>query len=382
MMQADGGVHEHWMRRCLALAERGAGRVSPNPMVGALLVGADGQVLGEGWHEAYGGPHAERNAVADAGQRHGPESLRAATLYVNLEPCNHHGKTPPCTDVVLEKGIPRIVVGMVDPFPKVAGRGIARLREHGVDVVTGVLERECRRLNEAFVHHVATGRPLVTLKVAQTLDGRVATATGDARWISGEASRRLVHRWRSVLDGVLVGAGTAAADDPALTVRAVEGRQPVRIVLDRTGALAPGLKLFSDAHADRTIAITGEGAAPAYEEKLAGAGGRVVRMPERDGHVDLPPVLGWLGREGGRDGLPMQSLLVEAGPGLSSALFREDLVDRYFLFIAPKLVGDGVPVLHLPGIARMADALTFAESQWEQVGEDLLFKGYRQGFAD
>src|SRR5690606_20625136 len=176
-------------------------------------------------------------------------------MYVTLEPCSHNGKTPPCADLILGMAVPRVIVGMEDPNPVVAGRGIARLREGGTAVTVGVLEAACRRLNEAFVHHLATGRPLVTLKIAQTLDGRIATRSGDSRWVSGEAARARVHRWRAALDGVLVGSGTARADDPALTVRHVAGRQPVRVVLDREASLPPDLQLFTDEHAARTIAV-------------------------------------------------------------------------------------------------------------------------------
>ncbi len=371
--------NERWMRRCLDLAARGAGRVSPNPMVGAVLVDAGGTLLGEGWHAAYGGPHAERQAVYDAERRHGPEALREATLYVNLEPCDHHGKTPPCVDLILEKGIPRVVFGMVDPFAEVAGRGLARLRERGVDVEEGVLEQACRRFNEAFVHHVQTRRPLVTLKIAQTLDGFVATESGDARWVSGLAARARGHQWRAELDGVLVGSGTARQDDPALTVRHVEGRQPVRFVLDRAGTLSPRLNLFTDAFRHLTTAVVGEAARPAYAEALRAGGGRLLRLPERAGHLDLDALLAHLGREGGRDGLPLHSLLVEAGPGLATALLRQDLVDRLFVFIAPKLLGSGVPMLRSLGIPRMDAARSFAEHTWEPIEGDLLFRGYRRG---
>ena len=371
--------HAAWMQRCLALAAGGAGHVSPNPLVGAVVVGPGGNVLGEGAHAQYGGPHAEPLALADAEQKHGADALRTATLYVNLEPCSHHGKTPPCADLILEKGVPHVVVGMVDPFPEVAGRGLERLRAAGVAVEVGVLEKPCHRLNEAFTHHVATGRPLVTLKVAQTLDGQVATRTGDARWVSGEQARALVHQWRSKLDGVLVGSGTARADDPRLTVRHVRGRQPRRFVLDRTAALPPSLQLFSDAFAGCTTALVSESAhAPAYAEKLQRAGGRCWRFPERDGHLDLRALLQRLGAEGGPGGRPLQSLLVEAGPGLATALFRQDLADRFFCFVAPKLAGRGTPALRDLGVEEMAEALTFAEPTWETVGSDLLFKGYRR----
>ncbi len=368
------------MRRCLALAARGAGRVSPNPMVGAVLVGEDGGVLGEGWHRAYGGPHAERQAVRSAEKAgHGAEALQKATLYVNLEPCAHHGKQPPCADLVLEKKIPRVICGMADPFPEVAGRGIRRLRAAGVEVEVGTLEKECWRLNEAFFHRVKTGRPLLTLKTAQTLDAQIATSMGDARWVSGRAARTLVHRWRAELDGVLVGSGTAKADNPRLTVRHTEGRQPLRFVLDRAGALRPDLHLFADEYAALTTAVLSDKAeAPPYAETLQEAGGRVWRLPERDGHLDLGALLDRLGAEGGVEGRPLRSLLVEAGPGLATALFRHDLVDRYFCFIAPKLIGTGTPVVRGLGVEKMAGALTFAEHVWETAGADLLFKGYRR----
>ena len=238
------------MDRALALAARGAGAVSPNPLVGAVVLGPEGEVWGEGWHRAYGGPHAEVWAVRDAEERGLGDRLQEATLVVTLEPCSHHGKTPPCADLVVRKGIRHVAVAHADPFSEVAGRGIERMREAGVEVVVGVREREARRLNEAFLTHVRTGRPLVTLKTAATLDGRVATRTGDSRWVTSSESRQLVHRLRAEADAVLVGAGTAAADDPALTVRDVplqDGqRQPLRVVLDRAGDLRPDLQLFAD----------------------------------------------------------------------------------------------------------------------------------------
>jgi diaminohydroxyphosphoribosylaminopyrimidine deaminase/5-amino-6-(5-phosphoribosylamino)uracil reductase len=374
------GEHTARMQRCLDLAQRGAGAVSPNPMVGAVLVAPDGSVLGEGWHRQYGGPHAEVHAIHDAEAQHGAEALQDATLYVNLEPCSHHGKTPPCTDLIVEKRIPRVVIGMEDPFPAVGGQGIERLRTHGVEVETGVLAADCQRLNEAFVHHVETGRPLVTLKIAQTLDGCIATRTGDSQWISGKAARTLVHQWRSELDGVLVGRGTAETDNPRLTVRHVDGRQPLRIVLDRTSTLSPDLSLFTDDQADHTLAVASEGhGMPEYTDALRDAGGHVLRIPETEaGHLNMEALLARLGKDGGRNAKPMQSLLVEAGPGLATALFRQDLVDRFFCFVAPKLIGNGMPSLRSLGIDRMADALSFAESAWEPVGGDLLFRGYRR----
>lgn len=370
--------HAPWMERCLELAEAGAGTVSPNPMVGAVLVGPDGAVLGEGAHEAYGGPHAEVTALRAAVQRHGAEALQNATLYVNLEPCSHHGKTPPCTDRIVKRGVPRVVVGIVDPFPAAQGAGIRQLREQGIEVEVGVRAHACRRFNEAFCHHVETGRPLMTLKVAQTLDGHIATHTGDSQWITGKPARTLVHRWRAEQDGVLVGRGTARSDDPRLTVRHVEGRQPVRLVLDREGTLSPDRTLFTDEHADHTMAVVGEGRdRPPYADSLTDAGGHVLHIPETaDNHLDLPALLDRLGTDGGRETEPLQSLLVEAGPGLATALFRQDLVDRFFCFVAPKVVGDGTPVLRDLGVTEMDDAVTFAEQTWETVGNDVLLRGY------
>ncbi|WP_103027650.1 bifunctional diaminohydroxyphosphoribosylaminopyrimidine deaminase/5-amino-6-(5-phosphoribosylamino)uracil reductase RibD [Salinibacter altiplanensis] len=376
----DDAGHVPWMKRCLDLARTGAGRVSPNPMVGAVLVAPDGTVLGEGAHRAYGEPHAEAHALQAAERQHGPAALRDATLYVNLEPCSHHGKTPPCTNLLIEKGVPRVVVGTVDPFPQAQGRGIRRLREQDVEVEVGVHGRACHRLNEAFFHHVDTGRPLVTLKTAQTLDGRIATRTGDSQWITGKAARTLVHEWRAELDGVLVGRGTAASDDPRLTVRHVDGPQPLRLVLDRTGSLSPNCTLFTDAHANDTVAVIGnDRPRPDYADALTDRGGTILRIPETDNdHLDLDALLRRLGTDAGRDAEPLQSLLVEAGPGLATALFQQDLVDRFFCFVAPKVVGDGIPTLRDLGVTEMADALTFAEQEWQTVGDDVLLRGYRR----
>ena len=366
-----------WMDRALALARRGAGGVSPNPLVGAVLVGPDGEAWGEGWHGRYGGPHAEVWAVRDAESRGYADRLGEATLYVTLEPCSHHGKTPPCADLVVERGVPRVVVAHEDPHREVAGRGIARLRAAGVEVRVGAREREARRLNEAFLTHVRTGRPLVTLKTAATLDGQVATASGDSRWVTSPESRARVHALRAEADAVLVGAGTARTDDPSLTVRDAplgEGQsQPLRVVLDRLGALPPTLRLFTDGAAP-TLAVVAEAARPAYDAAL-------LRVPEADGHLDLGAVLDRLGAgEGLPDGVrKVQSLLVEAGPGLATALLHQDLIDRVLWFVAPKLVGAGTPAVGDLQISRMADALTFTEAVWAVVGPDALLVGYRRG---
>jgi len=379
------------MGRALALAARGAGAVSPNPMVGCVITGPDGSVWGEGWHGRWGGPHAEVWAVRDAERRGYGAVLEDATVTVTLEPCSHHGKTPPCADLLADLGVERVEVAMVDPNPRVAGRGLARLRDAGIEVVVGTRAHEAARLVEAFTTHVATGRPLVTLKTAATLDGQVATRTGDSRWVSGPEARALVHRLRAEADAVLVGAGTARADDPALTVRSVplaDGQtNPLRVVLDRDGRLHPTLALFTDpgpgpgqALAAPTLAVTGPDASPAYADALADAGGAVWTLPLAGDRLDLGALLD---RLGAGDGLPggrraVQSLLVEAGPGLATALLAQDLVDRVVWVVAPTLAGAGLPATGDLGVARMADALAFVESRWETVGADAVLWGWRR----
>lgn len=374
--------HDHrWMERCLELAAEGAGYVSPNPMVGCVIVGSDGTILGKGWHRQFGGPHAEVNAIRAAEDAGHGEQLASSTMYVSLEPCSHHGKTPPCVDLILEKRIPRVVVAMHDPNPDVAGSGVAALQRAGVDVRDGVMTHEACRLNEAFIHHVSTGRPLVTLKIAQSLDGSTATRTGDSRWISSPDSRALVHRWRSQIDAVMVGTGTALTDDPALTVRHVEGRQPWRIVLDRTGRLPADLRLFADEHVDRTICLVGTGCRPRYAEAVESRGGHVIETPEKDSALDLPAALAALG-SGSADVPPIQSVIVEGGSVLSTSLIGSGLVDRLQVFVAPRIVGGGKPSFGDFGTSEVEGAYTFAEHQWEHVGTDVLFTGYRYSATD
>ena len=362
-----------WMEHAVALAARGAGRVSPGALVGCVLVGPEGALWGEGWYGTWGGPHAEVWAVRDAERRGVGSRLAEATAVVTLEPCAHWGKTPPCAGLLVERGIRRVVVAHLDPFPEVAGRGVRILRAAGAEVTVGVGEAAARRANAAFLTRVTTGRPLVTLKVAATLDGQVATASGDSRWVTGPEARRRVHTMRAEADAVLVGAGTARADDPALTVRSVElapgQTHPLRVVLDRRGELAPELALFDGAAP--TVAAAAEGARPAY----AGAADVAVwELPIVDGHLDLGALLDRLAAD---DGLPggrraVQSVLVEAGPGLATALLRAELVDRVAWFVAPKLVGAGTPAVRDLGVGAMAEALAPAEVRWETLGTDAL----------
>ncbi|HRR08502.1 MAG TPA: bifunctional diaminohydroxyphosphoribosylaminopyrimidine deaminase/5-amino-6-(5-phosphoribosylamino)uracil reductase RibD [Rhodothermales bacterium] len=369
-------IHTYWMQRCLELAKKGAGAVSPNPLVGCVLVSPDNEVLAEGWHRRFGGPHAEVEAIRTATQVHTNQSLRSCTLYVNLEPCSHYGKTPPCADLILKHGIPRVVTGMKDPNPMVAGKGIERLRIHGVEVLENVLEHGCKRLNEPFTHHLRTSYPHVHLKIAQTLDGSVATASGHSQWVTDSEARKKVHLWRASHDAVLVGYQTARNDNPALTVRHVEGRQPIRIVLDRMGQLPDTLQIFRDGWVSKTWVVVAPNVKPVYEALLHKAGGKLVYNPIHGGHLTLSVLFRQLAE--GSLGQVIQSVLVEAGPGLSTALIQQDLVDRLSLFIAPKLVGGGVPSFRGIGISSMDQAIDFVEYIWEQVGSDLLFTGWRR----
>jgi diaminohydroxyphosphoribosylaminopyrimidine deaminase/5-amino-6-(5-phosphoribosylamino)uracil reductase len=357
----DRAAAEPFMRVALREAAKGLGRTSPNPAVGAVLV-RDGRVLARGHHARAGGPHAE--VVALRAARAG---ARGADLYTTLEPCDHYGKTPPCSIAILEAGVRRVFVGSSDPNPLVNGKGLARLRAAGVEVVQGVLRSECDALNAHWFRYISDRRPYVTLKAAVTLDGRIATHTGDARWVTGEEARRWVHRLRDRVDAVLVGAGTARADDPRLTARLPSGRghDPVRVVLDTELALPAGLKLF---HA-RSSAPTLVAHASSRKRRL-GPGVELLRCRRGEGGVDLRDLLGKLAARG------VTHLLVEGGARVHARFLEEGLVDRVAVFVAPKLAGaDGVPLFAGPGPARMADALRLEEVQVEQIGNDVLVQG-------
>ena len=359
-----------YMRLALRFAARGAGRVSPNPMVGALVVQGEA-VVGRGYHRRAGGPHAEVDALKGAGA-----AAAGGTLYVNLEPCNHQGRTPPCTEAIIRAKIARVVVGMIDPNPLVDGRGVARLRAAGIDVDCGVEEAACRALNEAFCFSVAHGRPLVTLKSALTLDGRSATRTGHSRWITGEAARHLGHQLRARNDGILVGVGTVLADDPELTCRGVRGgTDPLRIVVDSALRSSPAARLVQLARPGGsqagTVIFASVEAPPERREALEAAGVEVVTVAAGEGGLDLAAVLDALGRRG------LRSLLVEGGAALAGTLWRRRLVDRLATFIAPKVLGDpqAVPMLLGGAVETMAGAAVLQDMALRRAGDDLLLTG-------
>jgi diaminohydroxyphosphoribosylaminopyrimidine deaminase/5-amino-6-(5-phosphoribosylamino)uracil reductase len=356
-----------FMRRALRLAARARGRTAPNPMVGAVLV-LDGEVVGEGWHHRAGEPHAEVMALRAAGSR-----AKGATLYVTLEPCCHFGRTPPCTEAVLAADIARVVAAMEDPFPRVAGGGIGRLREAGVPVETGMGEAQARELNRAYLKAVRTGLPWLTLKMAVSLDGKIATRTGDSRWVTGEAARRCVHRLRDWNDAVLVGGGTARADDPELTARLPRARNPLRVVLDTRAELSLDSRLIQTARDVPTVAAVAEGVPV---ERLEAAGLLVERLPAVEGRLDLDALLRRLVARG------VQSVLCEGGARLAGSLLDGGLVDEVAWFIAPKLVGGDAArgAVAGKGPERMADARPLRAVRVQRFGEDLGVFGYLSEF--
>jgi diaminohydroxyphosphoribosylaminopyrimidine deaminase/5-amino-6-(5-phosphoribosylamino)uracil reductase len=350
------------MERAVTLASQAIGRTAPNPPVGCVLV-KGGQIIGEGFHHRAGTPHAERNALQSAA-----ESPVGATAYVTLEPCNHHGRTPPCTDAIIQAGISRVVVGASDPNPVVSGAGIQRLRDAGISVTVGVLEDECMSLIAPFVKHVLHGRPWVTLKVATTLDGKLATRSGHSQWITGAEARLDGHFLRDQADAIAVGAGTIRADDPRLTTRLPneQGRSPLRIVVSSRLSLPLQAQVFMPDLASNTLVVCAE-AEPTMRQKLESSGVSVSEVGYgSNGYVALGALLDELGR---RD---VMWLMVEGGMGLATEFLRADLVDELRIYQAPKLIGgDGKSWVGSLGIDTMPDTMEWSLSKVQTIGPDL-----------
>lgn len=373
-MSISKKTDRQWMKEALLLAEKGKGSVSPNPLVGCVIIDSKGEKVGEGYHKQFGKPHAEVNALTSVKDKN---KLKGATVYVTLEPCSHTGKTPPCADLLASLPIQKVVVAMKDPNPKVNGSGILILTNAGIEVEVGVLEKEAEKLNEFFIHHQTFGRPLVTLKVAQTVDGFLAAADGDSQWISGKQSRKKVHEWRSEYDAVMVGRTTAMADNPNLTVRHVTGRQPHRIVIDGPFELPKTLNLFSDKYEEKTTILTwnkeasNEAADPMLKMLAQNYfRGEIIQTSKKNGHVDLREAFSLLGEKG------ITSVLVEGGQQLSSSLIKEGLVDKLCVFIAPKLLGAGTRSILNIGINKMNEIAELKDVTWEKIGDDMLLTGY------
>ena len=356
--------HEHFMDRALRLARKGEGRASPNPMVGAVIV-KDGRIIGEGYHVCCGESHAEINAIRGA-----RESIAGATFYVTLEPCTHQGRTPPCVQALIRERPGRVVIGAIDPNPVVAGRGVAALRAQGIETVVGIREEECRRLNEKFFKFMTTGLPFVTLKYAQTLDGRIAGAGGHSRWISSLPARRYAHRLRSVHDAVLVGAGTVRHDDPELTVRLVRGKNPLRIVLDSRLNIPLKAGILRDQDRAPTLVVAAPNAPEDKLQALAGLGVETLLVAATAaGEIKLPELFRKLGQRG------ITSVLVEGGGAIITSVLRERLADRLAVVVAPKIIGRGVDAVGELGLATMDRALQLTAVQWRRLGPDILCTG-------
>lgn len=349
-----------FMRRALELAERGRGFVNPNPMVGAVLV-RDGRVLGEGYHERYGGPHAEVRAVEAA-----RENLAGATAYVTLEPCSHVGKTPPCADLLIRHQVARVVIGSLDPNPLVAGNGVQRLRDAGISVTTGVLEQECRALNPVFFHYITHKTPYVVWKTAMTLDGKIASVSGESKWITGEAARQDAQQLRHWLSGIVVGVNTVIEDDPQLTCRLEHGANLTRIVVDSHLRIPLTARVLQNQRENQTIVATTEQAPSERCRELEQMGAKVLRCPAQDGRVDIPALLRRLGEE------RIDSLLLEGGATLSDSFFRAGAVHRAVVYVAPKILGGATAKTPVggQGIARLQEAVPLEIVQTESVGMD------------
>jgi len=367
-MAKKNNIDQHHMQRALDLALKGAGFVSPNPMVGAVVV-KDGQVIAEGYHQAVGGPHAEVHALDAAGS-----ASRGATLYVTLEPCNHFGRTPPCTQKIITAGIKRVVVAMQDPDPTVRGGGNDYLKTQGIEVVCGICEQAARQLNESFIKYKTSGLPFVVLKMAATLDGCIATRTGDARWVTGEAARTRVHEMRHAMDAIMVGIGTVEADDPRLTARLAQGRSkdPVRIVLDTHLKMRSTARMLDPASAATTYVVCAPEADGRKKQELTEKGARILEIAPRDAYIDLRLLMERLGAMG------ITSVLVEGGGRVAAGALKSDIVDKVALFYAPKLLvsDQGVPMCRGEGPEKMKDALALKNVAVSRLGEDILVEGY------
>ncbi|TMA59122.1 MAG: bifunctional diaminohydroxyphosphoribosylaminopyrimidine deaminase/5-amino-6-(5-phosphoribosylamino)uracil reductase RibD [Deltaproteobacteria bacterium] len=356
---------KRYLRVACRLARRAAGRTSPNPIVGAVLV-RGGRIVGTGFHRFAGGDHAEIVALKHAGPK-----ARGATLYITLEPCNHYGRTPPCTQALIRAGIKEVVCGTRDPNPLVAGQGFRRLRRAGIKVRVGVLENDCRALIESFAKFITRRLPFVTLKLAATLDGKIAAANGDAHWISGEDSRQIVHRMRNAVDAVVVGVGTVKADDPQLTCRIPRGRNPWRIVLDSRLSIPLSARILRQVDPAKTIVATGTRVSAAKTRAIEALGAQVWPLPLKRGKVAWRPLLRKLAASG------VVTVMIEGGAGIAASAVKEKIVDKIIFFYAPKILGgDGWAMIERLGIRRVKQSVPVKNLHAMNSGGDLMVTGY------
>jgi diaminohydroxyphosphoribosylaminopyrimidine deaminase / 5-amino-6-(5-phosphoribosylamino)uracil reductase len=370
----SGSMDIKYMQRALELAKKGAGYTNPNPLVGAVIV-KDGRIIGEGYHKVYGSHHAEVNAFLNA-----TEDVRGATMYVTLEPCSHYGKTPPCAKAIVEKGIKKVVVGLKDPNPLVAGKGVKILEEAGVEVVTGILEEEGRKLNEIFLKYITTKLPFCIMKTAMTLDGKIATHTNASKWITGELSRKYVHELRHRVAGIMVGIGTVLADDPSLTTRLEDGSgsDPTRIIVDSSARIPLEAKVLNLKSDKKTIIAVTEKADKAKLGALEEKGAEIIQTPSKNGKVDLSLLMKELGER------KIDSILLEGGSDLNYSALEEGVVDKVNAFIAPKIIGGNTAKTPVggQGKASMQEAINLKGIDIYRFRDDIMIEGYIEKEAD
>lgn len=361
------------MKRALILAKNGEGYTNPNPMVGAVIV-KNGKIIGEGWHEAYGSNHAEINAFKNASF-----DVKGGTMYVTLEPCSHYGKTPPCAKAIVEKGIKKVVIGLTDPNPLVSGNGIKILKENRIEVVTGILEEEGKKLNEVFLKYITTKLPFTVVKTAMTLDGKIASFSGDSKWITNEKSRAYVHYLRHKLSAIMVGIGTVIADDPELTTRipGVKGKDPIRIIVDSTGRIPLNAKVLNLKSDSKTIIATTEKAVKEKIKAIENKGAEVIITPLKNENVDLKYLMKILGER------KVDSILIEGGSKINYSALTDGIVDKLNAFIAPKIIGGDSAKTPVggDGIELMKDAIQLNNIQIMRFDDDIMIEGYlKEGF--
>ena len=363
-------IDEGFMKKTLRQAKKGLGSTSPNPLVGALVV-KDRKIISSGYHKKAGAPHAEIEALSKAGKR-----AKGGTLYVNLEPCNHYGRTPPCTKAILKSSVKKVVVGMVDPNPHVTGGGCEFLSSHGVKVKCNVLEEECKRLNEVYIKYITKHKPFVILKGALTLDGWIATQTGNSKWITCEKSRKFVHSLRKRVDAILVGVETVIVDNPFLTPYLIgrSTRDPFRVIVDTNLRIPLHSRVFDSPKSGLTIIAVGSNVDSAKRNKIEDLGARVVNCQIRNGRIDLADLLDELAK------MSISSVLVEGGATLFGSMIREELVDKYYIFLAPKIVGgdNGVPFARGPGCDSIENCVPLKDLMVRRFDDDIMIEAYPQ----
>jgi diaminohydroxyphosphoribosylaminopyrimidine deaminase/5-amino-6-(5-phosphoribosylamino)uracil reductase len=352
---------EYYMKLAIALARKGRFYVAPNPMVGAVVV-KKGMIIGRGYHQRFGENHAEINAIRNAG-----EDIAGSTLYVTLEPCCHEGKTPPCTDSIIKNKIARVVIGTIDSNPLVSCQGINYLQSCGIEVKTGVLENECRKLNEKFFHYMETGLPFVTVKYAQTLDGRIATATGESQWISSTASLKFAHQLRAEHDAILVGRKTVDKDNPELTVRLVKGRNPLRVIVDSELKISPTAKVLQNISKSPTLIATIKKPDDARFKRIAATGAEIITVKaDKDGRVDLRTLFKFLAER------KISSVLVEGGAQIITSVLKNNLANRIVTVIAPKIIGKGIEAVGDLNITNLDLAKILSIQKVTRNGNDII----------